>query len=119
MTTHAADETPVAAPESAIENAVVSDAEFDVAVIGVRLLDDAYMTWLIAESEAEAAFQMWLDPVVCTREVAYRAYLAAVDREAAAARDLQRLREIAAPCVALLAREESADASRRRIPQAD
>jgi hypothetical protein len=118
MPVPASDETPVLAPESAIESAVTSDAEFDLAMIGARLLDDAYMTWLIAESEAEEAFQTWLDPV-CSRELAYRAYRAAVDREAAAARDLQRLREIAAPCVARLAREETAEAVRRQIPRED
>jgi hypothetical protein len=119
MTIFASDETPVLAPESAVEGAVASDAEFDLARIGARLLDDAYMAWLIAESEAEEAFQAWLDPATCTREVAYRAYLAAVDREAAAARDLQRLGEIAAPCVALLARQDTAEAVQRQSQEAD
>jgi hypothetical protein len=112
MPIQASDGTPLLA-ETVIESAVTSDAEFDLAMIGARLLDDAYMTWLIAESEAEEAFQGWLDPATCTREVAYRAYRAAADREAAAARDLRRLREIAAPCVALLEREETALAARR------
>jgi hypothetical protein len=119
MSTRATDETPVLAPESAVEGAATSDAEFDLAMIGARLLDDAYMTWLIAESEAEEAFQSWRDPVSCSREVAYRAYLAAVDREAAAARDLQRLGEIAAPCVALLARQDTAEAVQRHSQPAD
>jgi hypothetical protein len=68
----------------------------DVAEIGVRLLDDAYMTWLIAESEAEQALEGWRERASGTSESRYRAYLAAVEREEAAARDLRRLHEIAA-----------------------
>jgi hypothetical protein len=114
MTSPAPEETPVLALESPVDGVVTTDAELDIAKIGARLLDDAYMTWLIAESECEGAFQTWLDPATCTREAAYSAYRAAVDREAAAARDLQRLREIAAPCVALLERDETAEAVRRQ-----
>jgi len=78
----------------------------DVAEIGVRLLDDAYMAWLIAESEAGEALRGWLEPGARPRTAAYRAYLAAVDREDAAARDLERLREIVAPCLVLLAQPQ-------------
>jgi hypothetical protein len=67
----------------------------DVAEIGVRLLDDAYMTWLIAESEAEQTLEAWREQSSGTRASRFRAYLAATEREEAAARDLQRLSEIA------------------------
>jgi hypothetical protein len=69
----------------------------DAAEIGVRLLDDAYAAWLIAESEAEQTLDAWRDRSFGTREAGYRTYLAAVEREEAAARDLQRLHEIASP----------------------
>jgi len=67
----------------------------DVGAIGVRLLDDAYMTWLIAETEAGQALDAWRERSSGTSASRYRAYLAAVEREAAAACDLQRLQEIA------------------------
>jgi hypothetical protein len=78
----------------------------DVAEIGVRLLDDAYMAWLLAESEAEEALRGWLEPGARARAAAYRAYRAAVDREGAAAHDLERLREIVAPCLELLTQSQ-------------
>ena len=69
----------------------------DAAAIGARLLDDAHMTWLVAKSAAEQALDTWREPVTCTRAAAYAAYVAAVDREDAAARDFERLCEITAP----------------------
>jgi hypothetical protein len=71
-------------------------AERTVAEIGIRLLDNAYSSWLAAESEASAALGSWLGAAGRSREDAYCAYVAAVDREHAAAHDLQRLFEIAA-----------------------
>jgi hypothetical protein len=68
-----------------------------VAEIGTRLLDDAYSTWLVAEGEAGEALRGWLGAAGRSREDAYYVYLAAIDREHAAAYDLQRLQEIAAP----------------------
>ena len=69
----------------------------DLALIGVRLLDDAHMTWVAAEIESECALRAWVDAVTPQRAGAYLAYLAAVDREEAAARDLQRLSELTQP----------------------
>jgi len=71
-------------------------AERTVAEIGIRLLDGAYSSWLAAESEASEALCAWLGAAGRSREDAYCAYVAAVDREHAAAHDLQRLFEIAA-----------------------
>lgn len=72
--------------------------EAEVLSIGVRLLDDAYMAWFAAESECEQALHAWFDGTSGKRAEAYCAYRAAVDREEAAARDLQRLGELAQPC---------------------
>ncbi len=69
----------------------------DAAELGERLLDDAFTTWLIAESDAEQALDAWRERASGTSASRYRAYLAAVEREEAAARDLQRLHEIASP----------------------
>lgn len=70
----------------------------ELAEIGVRLLDDAYITWLAAESECEQALRAWLAGPGHNRKEMYYAYRAALDREEAAARDLQRLWELARPC---------------------
>jgi len=66
----------------------------DVAAIGIRLLDDAYAAWAAAEGECECALRAWQDSH--RQAAAYPAYRAALDREEAAARDLERLTEIAA-----------------------
>ncbi|HEY2201831.1 MAG TPA: hypothetical protein VGH56_08080 [Solirubrobacteraceae bacterium] len=69
----------------------------ELAVIGVRLLDDAHMTWVVAESEAGHALRAWCKGAPSHRDAAYHAYRAAADREEAAARDLQRLSELTQP----------------------
>jgi hypothetical protein len=69
----------------------------DAAALGERLLDDAHTTWLIAESETEQTLEAWREGGSGARASRYRAYLAAIEREEAAARDLRRLHEIAAP----------------------
>jgi hypothetical protein len=69
----------------------------DAVEIGVRLLDEAHTIWLIAESEAEQTLEAWREQGSGGRAERYRAYLAAVEREEAAARDLRRLHEIASP----------------------
>ena len=66
-------------------------------MIGVRLLDDAHMTWIAAEVESEHALRAWIEAVRSHRVAAYLAYRAAVDREEAAARDLQRLCALTQP----------------------
>ena len=59
--------------------------------IGVRLLDDAYVAWFMAERESEQALRAWFDAASSRRWAAYITYCVAVDREEAAAHDLQRL----------------------------
>jgi hypothetical protein len=74
---------------------MIENSEIDVAEIGVRLVDDAYLAWFSAESESERALQLWFENASAT---AYFAYRAALDREQAAARDLQRLWDVSEPC---------------------
>jgi hypothetical protein len=69
----------------------------DLAVIAVRVLDDAHMTWVAAEVESEHALRAWFKGAASQRAAAYLAYRAAVDREETAARDLQRLYELTQP----------------------
>jgi hypothetical protein len=76
----------------------------DLAVIAVRVLDDARMTWVAAEVDSENALHAWFDAGAPQVAGAYLAYRAAVDREDAAARDLQRLSELTQPCQERLAR---------------
>ena len=78
-------------------------SEQQIARIGVRLIDDAYTTWRAAEMEAGAALRSWFDGYWRDRDAMWLTYRAALDREEAAARDLERLSELAAPCVDLLA----------------
>jgi hypothetical protein len=76
---------------------MAENLEPGVAAIGVRLLDDAYMAWAAAESESSRALRTWRDRGPRGHD-AYYTYLAALDREEAAARDLQRLWALTEPC---------------------
>jgi hypothetical protein len=72
----------------------------EIALIGLRLLDDAHAAWVVAQGEAERALRAW-----SSREdsrAGYAAYRAAVDREEAAARDLERLHELTRVCTEAL-----------------
>jgi uncharacterized membrane protein len=113
MSTIGRDESPSFVPAD-------HDAEpvYTVAEIGTRLLDHAHSSWLAAEIEASITLGGWLGTAGGTlggwlgtaggtlggwlgtaggsREDAYRAYVAAADREQAAADDLQRLWKMAA-----------------------
>jgi hypothetical protein len=59
----------------------------------VGLLDSAYLAWFGAENESEQALHAWFAAAPGHRAVAYQAYREALEREDAAARDLQRLAE--------------------------
>ena len=76
----------------------------DIAEIGVRLCDDAYMVWCVAAADAERALRDWFDAPPRARASRYFAYRAALDREEAAAADLQRLTELTQPCLDTLTR---------------
>jgi hypothetical protein len=77
----------------------------ELAAIGVRLLDDAYLAWFSAESESETALKGWWQSTGASRPAAYAAYRAALDREEAAAHDLERLWSLSEPCRETLAVE--------------
>lgn len=80
-------------------------SEHEIAKIGVRLLDDAYTAWRAAEAETAAALRAWFDRTIRDRDAAWTVYQAALDREEAAAHDLQRLTSVTRPCVARLTAE--------------
>lgn len=77
---------------------MLNNIETDVATIGVRLLDDAYLAWFSAESDCETALRAWFQATGERREITYFSYLAALDREEASVRDLERLWRLAEPC---------------------
>ena len=67
----------------------------ELAEIGIRLLDEAHVAWQRAELECEQALRAWYDGPPRTSVDRYLSYRAALDREQAAAGDLQRLWELA------------------------
>jgi hypothetical protein len=75
---------------------MTKNEEAEVGQIGIRLLDDAYLAWLTAETECERALHFWFQ-TARGQCAAYLAYVAALDREHAAACDLQRLSELLRP----------------------
>jgi hypothetical protein len=77
---------------------MLDNIETDVASIGVRLLDDAYLAWFSAETECGTALQAWFQSTGEAREDRYLSYLAALDREEASAHDLERLWRLSEPC---------------------
>ena len=77
---------------------MIDKAQNEIAAIGVRLLDDAYLAWFSAESECEQALHSWFHATGEQRTTAYFAYRAALDREEAASHDLERLWQLAEPC---------------------
>ena len=80
------------------------NTQTECAAIGVRLLDDAYLAWFGAESDCEQALRSWFEAGGEERSSAYLAYMAALDREEAAARDLERLWRVAEPLEETLVR---------------
>ena len=84
---------------------MTNELNTEVAAIGLRLLDDAYLAWFSAETECESALHGWWQSSGSSRSSAYAAYRAALDREEAAARDLERLWNLAEPCRATMAVE--------------
>lgn len=83
---------------------MTDEVSTEIAAIGVRLLEDAHIAWVAAAAESSEALRAWFEAPRFDR--AYYAYLAAVDREHAAARDLERLVAVAEPCRLALARDD-------------
>ena len=67
----------------------------EVASIGLRLVDEAYMSWRTAEIQCQTALRAWLDAGPRDRAEANWVYRAALDREQAAALDLEWLSDLA------------------------
>jgi hypothetical protein len=67
-----------------------SSAASDVGGIALRLLEDVYGAWTRAQLECHNALLAWLASG-SRNHAAYHAYRAALDREEAAAVDLERL----------------------------
>jgi hypothetical protein len=67
----------------------------EVAGIGIRLIDEAYMSWCTAQLQCHNALRAWFDAGPRDRAAANCAYRAALDREQAAARDLESLSQLA------------------------
>ena len=67
----------------------------ELAEIGIRLLDEAHVAWQRAELECELALQTWYEGPPRNSVDSYLSYRAALDREQAAAHDLERLWELA------------------------
>lgn len=65
-------------------------AASDVGGIAIRLLEDVYGAWGRAQHECHNALRAWLESG-SRNQAAYYAYRAALDREEAAAVDLERL----------------------------
>jgi hypothetical protein len=61
-----------------------------------RLIDDAYQIWVVAATECARALRTWFTSTSRDSTDAYWNYRAALDREEAAAHDLQLL-ETASP----------------------
>jgi hypothetical protein len=72
--------------------------EQEITQIGIRLLDDAYTAWFMAEHECEQALRAWFEGPPRDNSAMYLSYRAALDREEAAAHDLRRLSRLAQPC---------------------
>ena len=75
----------------------------DVSGIAIHLLDDMYEAWSRAQRECHDALRAWLDSGLRSdarsrNHVAYCAYRAALDREEAAAVDLERLSHLVPEC---------------------
>jgi hypothetical protein len=58
---------------------------------GMRLADEAHGSWSVAALQCGEALRAWRDAAPWERGVANVAYRAALDREEAAARDLEQL----------------------------
>ena len=72
---------------------MVEAPELDESRIWIQLLDNAYIAWRAAESECGRLLRKWFAASAHRAPVVYLTYRAALDREEASARALQRLCE--------------------------
>jgi hypothetical protein len=85
----------------------------EVAEFGLRPLDDAHSTWSGAAIECEYALHAWFDAAGPDDAPRYAAYRAALDREEAAARELERLWDPTHGCRAVAGDRRGQVAGRR------
>lgn len=71
-------------------------ATITVTVIGDDVIAHALAAWRAAERDCQRSLHAWYDASPVQRDTRYFAYRAALDREEAAARDLDRLSELSA-----------------------
>jgi hypothetical protein len=67
-----------------------ADIGAELTAIRARPLEDAYLVWFSAEHESGRALRAWWASTGAGRDAAYSVYRAALDREEAAALDLER-----------------------------
>jgi hypothetical protein len=65
--------TPDDAPSPQTPDTSERSPDRDVALIGIRLLEDAYVAWAAAASDSERALSAWLEPEARNRAIAYPA----------------------------------------------
>ncbi|MEO6858398.1 MAG: hypothetical protein ABI323_07410 [Solirubrobacteraceae bacterium] len=84
--------------------------QHEAAVEAIFLRDDAHISWADAETECGAALRTWYAATESRRVSAYAVYLAALEREEAAARDIERLTAViraSAPPITTCVKERS------------
>jgi hypothetical protein len=67
----------------------------EVASVVIRLIDEAHMSWCTAQMQCQTALRAWFEAGPHNRAEANCVYRAALDREQAAARDLESLSQLA------------------------
>jgi hypothetical protein len=67
----------------------------EVASVEIRLIDEAHMSWCTAQVQCETALRAWFEAGPHDRAEANCVYRAALDREQAAAHDLESLSQLA------------------------
>lgn len=84
---------------------MIGNHQTDVAENGTRLVYGAYLAWFSAESQSGSTLHAWFEAPGEQRTSAYLAYRAALDREEAAARNLERLLQRSECCRESLVRD--------------
>jgi hypothetical protein len=67
----------------------------EVASVEIRFIDEAHMSWCTAQVQCETALRAWFEAGPHDRAEANCVYRAALDREQAAAHDLESLSQLA------------------------
>jgi hypothetical protein len=76
---------------------MTDDLDAKAILTGACQLGDAFLAWFTAEAASETALQAWWQSTGSSRSTTYIAYRASLDREEIAARNLERLSNLAGP----------------------